>query len=187
MTFWRKHLINNLLSHDATGENLAVKRCNWCCRSYARLSLRRNTHGPLAKMTISPNTILLLITQPRSSSEYKLGYFWCIPRAPIDSKDPYMIKVQKCRKEIGQIIHVTSALILRSYENTFCVQKKTKNNEFIQQFVSSVTHSHHFGEYPLNVNNVCYSVSTASCLYVVYVQIKAQTTYTMYPRDTRAV
>ncbi len=56
-------------------------------------------------------TLLLLITQPRSSSEHKLGYFWCIPRAPIDSKDPYTIKVQKCRKEIGQITHVASELL----------------------------------------------------------------------------
>ncbi len=48
---------------------------------------------------------------------------------PIDSKDPYTIKVQKCRKDIFKIILVTSVgstVILRSYENTFCAQRKQK-------------------------------------------------------------
>ncbi len=47
-------------------------------------------------------------------------------RPCIDSKRPYTIMVQKRSKEIGEIIHVTSrsTVILRSYENTFCAQKK---------------------------------------------------------------
>ncbi len=43
------HLIKTLISHDATGENLSVKRRNWRCRSYASLSLRHHAHWPLAK------------------------------------------------------------------------------------------------------------------------------------------
>ncbi len=68
--------------------------------------------------------ILSLITHPhvvsnpwdiRSSSEHKLRYFWWNPRAlwpSIDSKDPNTIKAQKRSKEIGKIIHVTSAVQL---------------------------------------------------------------------------
>ncbi len=47
----------------------------------------------------------------RSSSEHKLRYFWWNLRTlwlSIDSKCPYMIKLQKHSKEIGKIIHVTS-------------------------------------------------------------------------------
>ncbi len=53
------------------------------------------------------------------------------------------------------------------------MHKENKNNDYIQQFISSVLPWRHFGEYPLNVNRVCCSVSAASCAYVVYVQIKA--------------
>ncbi len=46
-------------------------------------------------------------------------------------KDPNTIKAQKHSKVIVEIIHVTSAVILRRYENNFCVQRK-QNNDFIQ-------------------------------------------------------
>ncbi len=47
----------------------------------------------------------------RSSSEQKKWYFWWNLRAPrpsIDNKGAYTIKVQKCGKEIGKIIHVST-------------------------------------------------------------------------------
>ncbi len=83
-------------------------------------------------------------------------------------------------KEKNKIIDVTrgSTVILRSYDNTFCAQKENKNNDFIQ-FVSICP----FGEYPLNVNNVCCSVSAVSYGYVVYDQFKVQTMKTTYPLD----
>ncbi len=64
-----------------------------------------------------------------------------------------------------------STAILRSYENIFCVQKPPQNNDFIQQFVSSTSPWHHFGEYheacyDLNVIRVsvwCYWHRTCTC------------------------
>ncbi len=77
----------------------------------------------LVKVLVHPKRkILSLITHPdvvpnpwdlRSSSEHKWRYFLRIPRAlrlSVDSKGPYTIKVQKCSKEIGKIIHVTSGV-----------------------------------------------------------------------------
>ncbi len=93
--------------------------------------------------TVHPKMkIMSLITHPhvvpipnlqdiRSSSEHKCKYNFYILRVlrpSIDSKGPYTIKVQKLSKDIGKIIRDIrgSTVILRSYENTFCMQRKQK-------------------------------------------------------------
>ncbi len=60
----------------------------------------------------------------------------------MDSKGPYTIMVQKRSKDIGKnnpcdISGSTVIVILRSYENTFFVQKKKKKT-FIQQLCISL-------------------------------------------------
>ncbi len=65
------------------------------------------------------------------------------------------------RVESWQTIRFTSLVIsdstaiLRSYENSFCVQNPPQNNDFIQQFVSSTSPWHHFGEY----HEACYDLN----------------------------
>ncbi len=66
-----------------------------------------------------------------SPSENKLRYSCCFPRALRASHRQqwnYTINVQKRSKRISKIIHDIrgSTLILRSYENTFCTQRKQK-------------------------------------------------------------
>ncbi len=45
---------------------------------------------------------------------------------PIDSKDPNMIKAQKCSKDIGKIVHVTSVVFFTKLREYFLCTKKTK-------------------------------------------------------------
>ncbi len=63
----------------------------------------------------------------RNTNQDIFDEFWDLSDPPIHSKDPYTIKAQK---RIIKIIHVTSVsgstIILRSYENTFCEQRKQK-------------------------------------------------------------
>ncbi len=76
-----------------------------------------------------------------------------------------------------------STAVLRSYENSFCVQNPPENNDFIQQFVSSTSPWHHFGEYheacyDLNVIRVSVMLLTQNVhVRRVYIQIIASHYY----------
>ncbi len=52
------------------------------------------------------------------------------------------------------------------------VRKENKNNDFIQQFVSSTSAKRHFEEYPQDTNYVRCFVSAVPQGYAVFVQIK---------------
>ncbi len=70
--------------------------------------------------------------RPRSFSEHKIKIFLMESersRPSIDSEGPYTIKVQKRSKEISKNNPCDirgSTVILRSYKNTFCMQRKQK-------------------------------------------------------------
>ncbi len=100
----------------------------------------------------------------------QMKIFWWIPRAlwpPIDRNVINMINVQKHSKEISKIIHVTSGVQPSFYKATkiLFVCKENRNDDFIQQFVSSVSPRCHFREYPLHVNSIRCSVSAAPCCF----------------------
>ncbi len=79
----------------------------------------------------------------RSSSEHKLRYFWCIPKAIwpcIDSKDPNMIKAQKHSKDISKIVHGTSVVQPKFYKAMTILFVCKAKIMTIQKCVYSVSH-----------------------------------------------
>ncbi len=94
---------------------------------------------------------------------WNMRAFW----PSIDSKDPNTIKAQKCSKGIVKIIPVTSVIqviSLRSFENTFCATRENKNNDFIQQIVSSASPYSAILESITYVNNICNACTRIRCL-----------------------
>ncbi len=76
------------------------------------------------------------------------------------NKGTTTIKAQKRSKDIVKVIHVTSGVQPSFFEEYFLCVKENKNNNFIQQFVSSTSPWRHFGEY----HDVCFLLRTKSIL-----------------------
>ncbi len=128
--------------------------CFFACKKYSRSFLKLRDSSPKNENSVITHPHLVLNPYDlRWSSEHNA--FWEFSDPPIDSNVINMINVQKCCREIGRIIHVTSGFNcnfteLREY---FLYAKKTKIMTY-----STICLLHVLGEYPLKVT-VCCSVS----------------------------